>query len=438
MPGFRSVLISLGLLGAAGAASASVCADRSAEILAALREGDYAAATTHFDARVKAAVDAQRLEQVWTQTLPLKFGTFDHADAGTESAQGETALVETSLHFAHGPLVMRVACDARGQVTGLRFAPAAAPPEAGPRAVNERRLDVPSPLGPLPGTLTLPSGQGPFPAVVMVDGSGPHDGDETIGPNKPFRDIAQGLAAAGIASLRYDKRTLVYGARIAARKDVTIDQEVTDDALAAVKLLATQPGVDPQRLFVLGHSLGGYMAPRIGQRDPRLAGLVLLAAPARPLQEVSAQQVREQGKLQGLTEAQVAQREQAIDAERQLLAKADPAHPPAGAFGGAPQGYWLSLRDYDAVAVAKGLAMPMLVLQGGSDFQVSPSGDFARWQAALAGRPQVAFHRYDGLNHLFMPAGKTGTPADYQVPGHVDAQVIGDMAAWIKAQPAHR
>jgi alpha-beta hydrolase superfamily lysophospholipase len=105
-------------------------------------------------------------------------------------------------------------------------------------------------------------------------------------------------------------------------------------------------------------------------------------------------------------------------------------------FGNAPQGYWLSLHDYRQVDVAKGLAMPMLILQGGADFQVSPALDFAHWKQALAGRPQTAFHLYPGLSHLFMPAGKTGTVADYAAPGHVDARVIGDIAAWIEAQPA--
>lgn len=209
---------------------------------------------------------------------------------------------------------------------------------------------------------------------------------------------------------------MTYAAQVAANSHVTIDDEVTNDALAAIKVAGGQPGIDPRWVFVLGHSLGAYMAPRIGQRDEALAGLILLAAPARPLLDVQAQQVREVGKRQGLSDEQIASRLHVIEAERQWLVSQDASKPTTGSFGGVPQSYELSLRDYDVVAVAKNLDMPMLILQGGSDFQVSPRADFDRWQSALAGRPRVTFHRYDGLNHLFMPAGGSGTPADYQAP----------------------
>lgn len=415
-------------------AASDSCEARSTEILDALRKGDFASATTHFDGPVKAAVDAQRLGEIWQHMLPMKFGAFDHADAPKADMQGG-AMVETPLYFARGHLVMRVACNAEGEVAGLRFVPAPSTAATGTLGPGERHLDVPTPLGLLPGIFTMPAGSGPFPVVVLIGGSGPHDGDETIGPNKPFRDIAQGLAAAGVASLRYDKRTLTYAAQMAARNDVTIDDEVTNDALAAIKLAGAQPGIDPHRVFVLGHSLGAYMAPRIAQRDDSLAGLILLAAPARPLLDVQAQQVREVGKRQGLSDEQIANRLHVIEAERRWLAGQDASKPATGSFGGVPQSYELSLRDYDVVTVAKTLGMPMLILQGGSDFQVSPQQDFERWQSALAGRSRVTFHRYDGLSHLFMPAGSSGTPPDYQVPGHVETKVIRDISNWVKDPP---
>lgn len=331
------------------------------------------------------------------------------------------------------------ACDAQDKISSYRFVPAEALSAKAVQAhveaggVRVSPLDVPTPAGPLHGALTLPEGAGPFPAIVLVAGSGAHDMDETIGPNKPFRDIAEGLARAGIASLRYDKRTFDHPEGGA---NLVIDAEVTDDAVAAARLLARQKGIDATRVFVLGHSLGAMMAPRIGQRDPQLAGLVLMAAPARPLLDVSAEQVRELGARGQAMPAQVAAGEQAIVAEQKLLAGADPRRSPAGSFGGVPQGYWLSLRDYHQVEVAKDLRMPMLLLQGGSDFQVSPTLDFGRWQQDLAGRPHTAFHLYPGLSHLFMPAGRAGTLADYKAPAHVDAKVIDDIASWVKAQPA--
>jgi len=139
----------------------------------------------------------------------------------------------------------------------------------------------------LPGTVSIPQGDGPFAAVLLVHGSGPQDRDETIPPNKPFRDLAWGLASQGIAVLRYEKRTNVYAASLESERDtLTVKEEVIDDALEAVALLRARPEIDAQQIFVLGHSLGGYLAPRIGEADPQIRGLIILAGSARPLEDV--------------------------------------------------------------------------------------------------------------------------------------------------------
>src|SRR5262249_34016694 len=125
----------------------------------------------------------------------------------------------------------------------------------------------------LPGFLSLPKGAGPFPVVVLVHGSGPQDADETIGPNKPFKDLALGLARRGIAVLRYAKRSRVEPAGV-----VTVKEEVLDGAHAAIELARASKGIDPGRVVVLGHSEGGYLAPRIAKENPTVAGIILLAA----------------------------------------------------------------------------------------------------------------------------------------------------------------
>lgn len=415
-----------------------VCLAHAAASLDALTRGDYAGARKDFSNAMAVALGASRLEQGW-KALQGGLGAYRSHDTVRQQVLAGHAVAVAAVSFANMQFGFVAACDARGKLTEYRFVPVAA---LAPTAVLAHAeadgvrvlpLAVPTPIGPLHGALTLPQGNGPFPATVLLAGSGANDMDETVGPNKPLRDIAEGLARAGIASLRYDKRTFDHPESGA---NLVVDAEVTDDAVTAARLLARQKEVDPQRVFMLGNSLGAMMAPRIGRRDPQLAGLVLLAAPARPLLDVSAEQVRELGQRNHDSAAQIAADERAIVAEQKLLASADPRHPPAGSFGGLSQGYWLSLYDYHQVAVAKALPMPMLILQGGGDFQVSPTLDFARWQQALAGRPRAAFHLYPGLGHFFMPAGKTGTVADYRVPGHVDSQVIADIAAWMKAQPA--
>lgn len=427
------------------ARAGTTCMQRSQDLLAALKAGQYSTAVAHFDPQLEAAVPADKLKTIWETLLPLQFGKYDPAAKGQVASAEPGNIILTPLHFANGWLDMKVACDANMAIAGLRFLPGKAPRGSAPTSVRKtvsgawgisKPAQVTSPLGPLPATLTLPYGKGPFAAVLLVAGSGAHDRDETIGPNKPFRDIARGLAAHGIASLRYDKRTFTYATRMSADRHLTIDDEVTDDALSAAHQLAATAGIDPHRVFVLGHSLGAMLAPRIGKRDPQLAGLVLMAAPARSLLAVSAWQVRELGSRMGMSGKRVAANEAAIRHEQKLLTAADAQHPPAGSFGGVPQSYWLSLHDYHQVAAARGLTMPMLILQGADDFQVSPRLDFDRWKRGLHGDAGVTFRLYPGLSHLFMPAGKTGTLADYRVPGRVASRVIAGIASWIKAQPA--
>jgi fermentation-respiration switch protein FrsA (DUF1100 family) len=99
---------------------------------------------------------------------------------------------------------------------------------------------------------------------------------------------------------------------------------------------------------------------------------------------------------------------------------------------GAPAAYWLDLQGYDPAAVAAKLPQPLLILQGGRDYQVSPQDDFQGWKTGLAQKSNVAFKLYDDLNHLFMTGQGKSTPAEYETPGHVDGAVISDIAAWIK------
>lgn len=433
----------------------AACRAHAIASMDALARGDYKSVGKDFAPAIAREFPPARIEQVW-QAVQASAGAYRTHGAMESHGLGGQWLLVAPVAFAHAPWDFVYGCDDKDRITTARLMPAGqlhavveaarrraeakTPVEARVEAdgVRVEPVSVPSPFGPLRGALTLPAGKGPFPALVLVGGSGPSDLDEAVGGSKPFRDIADGLASEGIASLRYDKRQTDYGPDMGANAHLTVDEEETDDALTAAHLLARRRSIDPHRMFVLGHSEGGMLAPRIGQRDPKLAGLVLLAAPARKLLAVMREQVREQGERDGLPKANVAASEHALEAEQSLLDKADPKHPPEGSFDGAPQSWWLSLHDYDQVAVAKSLSVPMLILQGGSDFQVSPENDFAVWKRALAGKPNVTFHLYPGLSHLFTPAGQTGTPADYAKPAHVDPRVITDIANWIKAQPPAR
>jgi len=266
--------------------------------------------------------------------------------------------------------------------------------------------------------------------------AGPQDRDETIPPNKPFRDLAWGLASQGIAVLRYEKRTHVYAASMRSEIDtLTVKEEVIDDALEAVALLRERPEIDAQQIFVLGHSLGGYLAPRIGEADPQIRGLILLAGSARPFEDVFLDQMTYVLSL-SMPDPAVRQQQLAVVKKQVELVKDLKRLPTAKASDlplGVPAAYWLDLHAYQPMKVAQTLKQPMLFLLGGSDYQVTRE-DFQIWQNALRGRSDVQLVMYPGLSHLFMPVegGQKATPATYTVAGHVAEEVVNEIGSWIK------
>lgn len=308
----------------------------------------------------------------------------------------------------------------------------AAMAQATPGELVEREVMVGNAPLTLPGLLTLPAGPGPFPLVVLVHGSGPNDRDETIGPNRPFRDLARGLGARGVAVLRYDKRTRVYPMSFANRA-FTVREETIDDAHDAVRLARTFSEIDPRRIVVAGHSLGGMLAPRIAALDGKLAGVVLLAgASDESLPDMVERQFAYLETLEGADTAALGAQQRAIApvlARVRALTPADSADP--APLLGAPAAYWLDLAAYVPIEVAKKLEIPMLVLQGERDYQAGSRG-FARWQAELGNRPNVTLRLYPGLNHLFITGTGPGNPAEYGVPGSVAETVITDIAAWVR------
>ncbi|PSR30736.1 MAG: hypothetical protein C7B43_04510, partial [Sulfobacillus benefaciens] len=272
------------------------------------------------------------------------------------------------------------------------------------------------------------------PCVILVHGSGPQDRNETIGPNQPFRDLAWGLASHQIAVLRYEKRTRIYPDALKNLSSFTIKDETTDDAVSAIEFVENLDTVDSGKIFALGHSLGGFALPRIVQMYPQaaaLAGVILLAANARPLDEVMASQI---AYLETLEEATDDIREvlQSMAAQIELIRslKQDP-HADVTPFD-VPASYWVDLQDYRPPRVLCDMAMSALILQGESDYQVRMDEDFHLWQKQSRNCPQWTCLSYPGLHHLFMPSPKKmATPRDYAQADHVDPRVVADIVSWI-------
>lgn len=408
-----------------------------------LNRGDYAAARADFDSTMKLALPEDKLKDIW-EALPAQTGAFLEI-TGTHSAENDQyQIIFVTCAFENGAIDVRVVFNPKGKVAGLFFQPAQAgasssvpydpPSYIQQSAFEEQEVTVGSGEWALPGTLTLPVGEGSFPAVVLVHGSGPNDRDETIGPNKVFKDLAWGLASRGIAVLRYDKRTYVHTDKFDAKltSQLTVQEETIDDALAALALLRSRSEVDPKRVYLLGHSLGATLAPRIAAQDEKLAGIILLAGITRPLEDVALEQVAYLAGLDGSVDAAEQKNIEAL--QTQAARVKDPgltSDVPADDLPlGIPAAYWLDLRGYQPAETAKSLSIPMLVLQGERDYQVTLE-DFTGWKQALSGHSNVTLKSYPALNHLFIAGEGQPNPQEYQKAGHVAEEVIVDIASWI-------
>lgn len=431
---------------AAGAAKPSQDYQAMArDVMAQLAAGQFDKVHAELAPQAAAALDAEKLGAGWSQISGMAGGAFKSViDAKVTDTQG-VHVVELTCDFGSKNVPAIVVFDDGGKIVGLNLgmpqskAPWTPPEYAHPDSFSEQPVTVGDDPTKLKGTLTLPKGKGPFAAIVLVQGSGPHDEDETVGPNKPFKDLAWGLASNGVAVLRYNKRTFQYPASF--KGQFTVEQESVQDARAAVRLLAALPEIDPKRIYVAGHSLGAMLAPRIAKDDPQVAGIIIMAGNTRPLEDLIVEQVKYEV---GLAGAPTPEGEKAIaEAEKTAAAMKDPNLKPDQTVSivGAPVpgSYVLDLRAYDPARTAAGLKIPILVMQGARDCQVRMA-DYEGWKKALAGDPLASFRLYPNLYHLFIPVPASdttplSTPADYNQPGHVAPEVIADAAAWINATP---
>ena len=363
-------------------------------------------------------------------------------DWQTESAAGMTVHC-CELEFERYRLRLLLAFDADGSLNTLRLVPAPAPdaasavPSADAVKLPEREVTLGADGFKLPGTLTLPraavaAGARKVPCVVLVHGSGPNDRDETLGPNKPFRDLAHGLAARGVAVIRYDKRTKVYGAAcVPEGRVLDYDTEAVDDALAAVAFARSLPEVAADSIYVLGHSLGGTLAPRIAERSDRLAGILLLAGMARPMEDALVEQVAYLASLAGdasAAEEQLAELKRQVANVKLLGTPSFDERVPLPL--NLPRSYWEAANAYKPVQVAARLSLPICVLQGERDYQVTME-DFACWRFGLWRSKNACFKSYPKLNHLLQEGTGKSTPFEYNHASTLPAYVLDDIAAFL-------
>lgn len=312
----------------------------------------------------------------------------------------------------------------------------------------------------LAGTLTLPEGAGPHPAVVMITGSGPQDRDETLAGHKPFLVIADRLTREGFAVLRSDDRGV--GGSGGDLAQATFD-DLVGDVLAGIELLAGRSDIDPERIGVFGHSEGGYLGPLAADRSDRVAFVIMMAGPSVPGREVLRLQNRLLFQLAGASEEQIdaqlayidllanalerrdydeAERLTRARIEEQMLALPEDQRPGAeqiealiaAQVAGVVTPYFREIVVYDPVPVLNRLTVPVLGFYGNLDIQVPAAQNTGRLSGALrvAGNPDYRVEMFDGLNHLMQPA-RTGAISEYgEIEITIAPQVLELVVDWLR------
>jgi hypothetical protein len=201
-----------------------------------------------------------------------------------------------------------------------------------------------------------------------------------------------------------------------------------------VEFLRQQSHIDTEKIFVIGHSLGANQAPRIAEGRTDIAGIAMLGGNVTPLQDLMVYQYEYLFSLdetadeltkatQNVKLGEIILGVKMINSD-ELTLKTDPT-----LTLGIPAKYWMDLRDYNPIDIAKTLEIPMIIMQGGRDYQVPPT-EFDLWKEGLG--DQAEYRYYESLNHLFITGEGKPSPEEYSVPGKVDDQVIEDLAEWIK------
>ncbi|MBQ3393413.1 MAG: alpha/beta fold hydrolase [Lachnospiraceae bacterium] len=292
---------------------------------------------------------------------------------------------------------------------------------------------------PLNGLLTLPRDHSaPVPAVVMVHGSGPSNMDEKVMKLTPFKDLAEGLARQGIASLRYDKRTFAHGRKMIRNKSLTVKEETIEDAILAVQMLKKDPRIDHSRIFLLGHSMGAMLAPRIDAEGADVKGLILMAGTPYRLEDIVLRQLKQAGRRKSILRPLI-RLEYGMYRKRfqGLYEMSDEEAKKKKFAGNLTLYYFKEMGQKTAADYLLESRKPVLIMQGGKDFQVLAKKDYRGFRKMLAGRPDTGFKLYPDLNHLFVKGifdDILKASKDYKVERHIPEEVVGDIAGFVNGE----
>lgn len=387
----------------------------------------------HFSGKIKLFFPKKKFKKIWTD---LEAANGSLKEIGTIQTNEKDGIYTSSLplKFEKLSLNLLLSTNEKNKIVGLNFLPPAyvTPSWAKNKVYGKERIVVKTDSFELDGELIVPSDCNNCPVVVLVHGSGPSDMDGTFGPNKLYLDLAYGFANRGIATIRYNKRTLTYGKTLAKLDSMTIYEETINDALSAVKLAKTFDFLDSNQVYVLGHSLGAYCSPLIAQKTKNLAGIIVLAGPARPLCKIIPEQYDYIFNLDSnLTKME---KEKLFLAQQEALFIQNlPSEVTELKEMGSNSMLWYHrmMLKYDPIKTIDSLTCRSLIIQGDRDYQVRYETEFTAFKSGLSHNPQVQFELIPGANHFMIYGDKPSEPSEYYNVEHIQNSTLDILGKWI-------
>ena len=386
-----------------------------------LLENNYKLSYNYLDESIKLKVSVSLLEETVLQ-LESQLGKFKSIiDSNNEK---ETYFFYSE--FEKMKLDIKITFNEENKIIGFFFVPHK---EFKKENSLGKELNIKSNNIVLKGTVLIPEKDSLKKLVIFVHGSGPNDRDETIFENKPFKDVAESLYKRGIASYRFDKKT--FSNPESFNDNSTIDEEVTIDVINIINYFKNDNQFSNYEIIILGHSLGAYLTPRIINKSNKVSKAIMLAGNARSLDKLIIEQYNylyelnptedlksELGKLKNQISFLHSKKFNFNTSKENL-----PLNLSAN--------YWQSILDYNPLKEVKKVKIPMLLLQGERDYQVTMK-DFELWKKSLDNNKKATFISYSKLNHLFITGDKKSQPKEYMIKGTVDEMAINDIFNFIQ------
>jgi len=381
------------------------------------------------NAQMMEMVNPEKYENIFKE-LKKTAGDFTGYNGIDISQKGTYRIIAIGTHFEKQNYNMNVTFEENGDIAGLTFSLYTFGEEVLPEGISETDVKFGLEDWVLTGKVSRPEADGIYPALILVHGSGPNNMNERVGLNEPFKDIAHYLAENGIAVLRYDKRTYTYGSEMSRNKELTVYDETIDDAAEAVKFLGRLDYIDKDNIYLLGHSLGGYLMPRIAEMTPKAAGYAMASGIYTSLGEIIPYQIDYLNNIDGIVSGEEEKTSQETKVMADKTLKPDTIDDDEMVLG-AYKPYWEDLAEYNPIELARKIEKPVFVFQGDRDYQV-PVDQYNLIHDALKQKENFTFKLYPGLNHLLMFGEEKSTPQEYYTKDTVYEPLLEDLIEFIK------